>query len=75
MEFLRTLNPNPESTKEFGEKSQHMNLGSASIVAQLVKILPAMWAAWVRSLGWEDPLEVGKVTHPSIPAKGIPRTA
>ena len=28
-----------------------------SLVAQLVKNPPAMWEAWVRSLGWEDPLE------------------
>ena len=32
----------------------------ASLVAQLVKNPPAMWATWVRSLGWEDPLEKGK---------------
>ena len=25
---------------------------------------PAMWETWVQSLGWEDPLEKGKVTHP-----------
>ena len=29
----------------------------SSLVAQLVKNLPAMWETWVRSLGWEDPLE------------------
>ena len=29
----------------------------ASLVAQLVKNLPAMWETWVWSLGWEDPLE------------------
>ena len=38
----------------------------ASLVAQLVKNLPAMWETWVRSLDWEDPLEKGKVTHSSI---------
>ena len=27
-----------------------------------------MWEIWVRSLGWEDPLEKGKATHSSIPA-------
>ena len=31
----------------------------ASLVAQLVKNLPAVWETWVRSLGWEDPLEKG----------------
>ena len=28
-------------------------------MAQTVKNLPAMWETWVRSLGWEDPLEKG----------------
>ena len=32
----------------------------ASLVAQLVKNLPAMWETWVHSMGWEDPLEKGK---------------
>ena len=36
-----------------------------SLMAQRVKILPAMWETWVRSLGWEDPLEEGMATHPS----------
>ena len=27
----------------------------ASLVAQLVKNLPAVWETWVQSLGWEDP--------------------
>ena len=34
-----------------------------SLVAQLVKNLPAMQETWVRSLGWEDPLEKEKDTH------------
>ena len=38
----------------------------ASLVAQLIKNLPAMRETWVRSLGWEDPLEKGMVTHSSI---------
>ena len=33
-----------------------------SLVAQLVKNPPAMGETWVRSLGWEDPLEKGKAT-------------
>ena len=37
-----------------------------SLVAQLVKNLPAMRETWVRSLHWEDPLEKGKATHSSI---------
>ena len=38
----------------------------ASLVAQLVKNLPAMWESWVRILGWEDPQEKGKDSHSSI---------
>ena len=46
----------------------------ASLVAQLTNNLPAMWEAWVWSLGWEDPLEKGKATHSSILAWRIPWT-
>ena len=46
----------------------------ASLVAQSVKNLPAVWETWVQSLGQEDPLEKGMVTHSSIPAWRIPWT-
>ena len=46
----------------------------ASLVAQRVKNLPAMWETWVQSLGWEDPLEEGVATHSSILAWRIPWT-
>ena len=41
-------------------------------MAQLVKNPPAMQVAWVRSLGWEDPMEKGMATHSSILAWRIP---
>ena len=44
-------------------------LFGASLVA-----LPAMQETWVRSLGWENPLEKGMATHPSILAWRIPWT-
>ena len=44
----------------------------ASLVAQMVKNPPAMWETWVRSLGWEDPLEEVMAAHPSILAWRIP---
>ena len=44
----------------------------ASLVAQMVKNPPAMQETWVRSLGWEDPLEKGMATHSSILAWRIP---
>ena len=40
--------------------------GGASLVAQSVKHLPAVQETWVRSLGWEDPLEKEMATHSSI---------
>ena len=44
----------------------------ASLVAQMVKHLPVMQETWVRSLGWDDPLEEGTATHSSILAWRIP---
>ena len=46
----------------------------ASLVAQRLKRLPATWETWVRSLGWEDPLEKEMATHCSILAWRIPWT-
>ena len=46
----------------------------ASLVAQLVKNLPAMRETWVWSLGWEDPLEKGKALCSITPAWRIPCT-
>ena len=55
--------------------SEYLCPHRASLVAQLVKNPPAMWEAWVWSLGWEDPLEKGKATHSSIQPWRIPWTA
>ena len=44
----------------------------ASLVAQLVKNLPAVQETWVPSQGWEDPLEEGVATHFSVLAWRIP---
>ena len=52
--------------------SQEPFIARNTLVAQLVKNLPAMWETWVRSPGWEDPLEKGKATHSSILAWRIP---
>ena len=46
----------------------------ASLVAQVVKNLPAKWETWVLSLDWEDPLQKGMATHSSILAWRIPWT-
>ena len=46
----------------------------SSSMAQLVKNPPAMQETWVGSLGWEDPLEMGKAAYSSILAWRIPWT-
>ena len=46
----------------------------ASLVAQMVKNLPAVWETWILSPGWEDPLEKETATHSSILAWRIPQT-
>ena len=46
----------------------------AFLVAQRLKRLPAMRETWVRSLGWEDPLEKEVATHSSTLAWRIPWT-
>ena len=41
-------------------------------MVQTAKNPPAMWETWVRSLGWEDPLEEGMATHSRILAWRTP---
>ena len=47
-------------------KSYPLQYSSASLVAQLLKNLLAVWETWVRSLGWEDPLEEEMATQSCI---------
>ena len=58
----------PKETKELYTEHQQTLLKEiwASLVAQLVKNLPAVQETHVRSLGWEDPLEKEVATHSSI---------
>ena len=51
-----------------------INHGAVSLVAQTIKIPPAVHATWVRSRGQEDPLEKGMATHSSTLAWRIPWT-
>ena len=65
----------PGSGKSLGEGIGYpLQCSWASLLAQLVKNPPAMRETWVRSLGWEDPLEKGKAPHSSILAWRIPWT-
>ena len=50
----------PGSGRSTGEGTGYsLQYSWASLVAQLVKNLPAKWETWVQSLGWEDPPEEG----------------
>ena len=54
----------PGLGRSAGERiGQSLQSSWTSLVAQLVKNLPAMRVTWVRSLDWEDPLEEGMATH------------
>ena len=59
----------PQGSSGFSDWSSGIQ---PSLVAQMVKNPPAMQETWVRSLGWEDPLEEGIATHSSILAWTIP---
>ena len=54
--------------------TQSLGSGGASLVAQMVKNLPAMQKTWIQSIGQEDTLEKGMATHSSILAWEIPWT-
>ena len=49
-----------------GKPINLLDISGASLVAQMVKSLPAMQETWVPSLGREDPLEKEMATHSSI---------
>ena len=58
VEFCSQLQPTTILTYHFSHR--------ASLVAQLVKNLPAVQETWIQSLSWEGPLEQGKATHSSV---------
>ena len=72
---IRDVGSIPRSGRSPGERIGYLLQYSwASMVAQLVKNPPAMRETWIRSLGWDDPLENGMATHCSILAWRIPWT-
>ena len=68
--YIYTTSLSISLSMEFRLLNEHY----ASLVAQTVKRLPAMWETWVRSLGGEDPPEEGMATHSSILVWRIPWT-
>ena len=63
-----------EGEREDKERNACFPFNWASLVAQMVKKLPAMQETQLQSLDGEDPLEEGMVTHSSILAWRIPGT-
>ena len=55
-------------------KDIDQSLTETSLVAQTVKRLPTMQEAWVRSLGWKDPLEKAVAPHSRTLAWKLPWT-
>ena len=70
--FLSFLGLTWESLKNYHQLREDKK--GPSLVAQMVKNLPAMREIWIRYLRWEDPLEKGIATHSSILAWRIPGT-
>ena len=66
--LLSSVSPNGK----VNEVDEWLTTNGASLVAQKVKHLPAMWETRVWSLGWEDPLEKAMATHSSTLAWKIP---
>ena len=65
MQEIQVQFPGQEDPMERGWATP-LQCSWSSLVAELVKTLPAMRETWVQSLGWEDPLEKEKVTHSSM---------
>ena len=64
----------PGSGRSNGEEIGYpLQYSWASLVAQLIKNMPATQETWVQSLGWEDPLEKGKATQ--LQYSGVTRMA
>ena len=58
--------PSQEGVRRPCGRAQHHSLFRAFLVAQMGKNPPATQKTWVRSLGWEDPVEESMATHSSI---------
>ena len=75
--WRRAMNPGsiPGSGRSAGEGIGYpLQYSWASLMAHMVKNLPAVWETWVVSLAWEDPLKKGTATHSSILAWRFPWT-
>ena len=64
----------PITVSSWGAENELSVFTRASLVARMVKNLPAMQETQVPSLGWEGPLEKGMAIHSSVLAWRIPQT-
>ena len=74
MMFLNILEEKVEGGYDFCMLLNMFFILWASLLAQMVKRLPAMRETWFRSLGQEDPLEKEMATHSSTLAWRVPWT-
>ena len=72
--YQRSTLPSPQLCFRSGQGIETPKESKTSLVAQMVKNLPAKQETWVRSLGWKDPLEKEIATHSIILARKIPWT-
>ena len=63
-----------EQNRKARDKSMHLQTPWASLVAQMLKHLPAMQETSIQSLSWEDAMEKQMATHSSILALRSPQT-
>ena len=74
LEWITWISPSREKWSFFLLQTIMPVILWSSLIAQMVKSLPAMWETWIQSLGQEDPLEKEMATHSSILAWRIPWT-
>ena len=72
--YQRSTLPSPQLCFRFSQGRATPKESKTSLVAQMVKNLPAIQETWVQSLGWKDPLEKEIATHSIILARKIPWT-
>ena len=72
--YQRSTLPSPQLCFRSGQGIETPKESKTSLVAQMVKNLPAKQETWVRSLGWKDPLEKEIATHSIILDSKIPWT-
>ena len=74
MEYYSAMKSKSHLGLLYSSTSLYIHYIGASLVAQMVKNLPAMQETWIQFLDWDHPLEKEMATHSSILAWRIPWT-